>query len=161
MILMTGTLMGLTGCQGADQFSGKVVVGSSSFAGSVFTNDARLNDEGIPGATVRVTLDPQRLNAIRKQPVTSARDGSFAVAIPEAAGGLQTYRVEVTASAEGYQPAIFVGDLPAHGQPFLIVLGENSGKRGGYDSPTNQGTRDQQTLGDIVEEAEAIERSLR
>lgn len=160
VLLLIGGLIGLTGCQGADQFTGKVVVGPSSYAGAVFANDARLQNEGIPGATVRVTLDPQRLNAVRKQPVTSGRDGAFTVPIPEAAGGLQTYRVEVTALAEGYQPAVFVGDLPSYGQPFLIVLGEN-GQRGGYNPSASQGTGSEKSLNDIVEEAEAIERSLR
>lgn len=111
----------LTGCSGY-QLRGKVVDGPTSMVMVVDEHDPRLNQAGLEGASVEVTVDPRSLGRKRLPAVTSEGDGSFAVPIGEVGAGFLQYDVRVLARLAGRQSAEDEMALPGGDKRLLIIL---------------------------------------
>ncbi len=147
---LLGVLM-LVGCGGGglSAVRGKAVLGPTPAIMWVNKNDPRLQEPGLGDVTVELTLDPQRLSRKTKPAVLTQPDGTFAISVPELAGGLQMYDVGVVAQTRGYGAAQAVLGPPRLGQRLLVVLSGRGVVRPREDllqETVEQGTRLQNAM---------------
>jgi len=112
----------LAGC--ADyRLRGRVVAGDASYITVVSADDPALAEgRGLPGATVTITTDPERISREQAGTGVSGPDGAFAVEFTEPGGGLLLYDVGVRVTRAGYAPAELFLELPKGSKRLLVVL---------------------------------------
>lgn len=125
------------------ELRGKVIEGHSPGARVVEADDPRLDEPGVGGAAVDVTLDPGRLQAKRIGSGMSDDDGTFALEIDEFGAGFLEHRVEVRGEARGRRVGRGEMILPGSGKRVLVVVPTTAG--GGEDDEPDQ-------PGDFLEE---------
>ncbi len=167
--IVASLMMGLVGC-GSSQLQGRVIAGPMPSIEIVAADDPRLTPQfGEPdiNASLRVVLDPHRLNAIRKEPTTSQSNGVFSVAVPETAGGLQTYRIRLMVSASGYGSATEDLTWPGSGQRILVTLPPVGGGSEGFQAPNTRTRAEpgslghrEPTLDELMQQARDLEAEL-
>ncbi len=128
-------LLMLSGC-GQYQLSGKVIEGPMSMVMVVDKNDARLHDpnNGLGGAALQATLDPQHLNRIALPDSLSQWNGEFAIPVEAAGAGFLEYDAELIAHLAGYSTAVGEFRLPGRSKRILVVLASG---RDGHEKKTN------------------------
>lgn len=124
----------MAGC-GTYQLQGKTVPGPVSAVYLVDRDDPRLDQPGLPGATVSLTLDPDRLSAKHVGEYKTDPDGRFAIEVKELGAGVLEYDVRLDAHLAGHGAAVENFRLPSRNKRVLVMLGEGEGseapQRGG------------------------------
>lgn len=113
--------MMLVGC-GGYRMQGLVVEGKTPAVLLVDKNDSRLQQEGLSGAVLEVTVDPRRMTPKPLAPVASDNQGRFEVPVSEPGAGLLEYEVLVLCRMAGYQSVTQNMPLPSGDKRLLIVL---------------------------------------
>jgi hypothetical protein len=112
----------LTGCD-TYQMRGVVIEGAVSAIQIVDEDDPRLsNGNGLPMATIDVTLDPDRLSRKHMPRGISEVDGTFAVPIDEQGAGYLDYQVRVVVRRAGHDSALSDLRVPGPHSRLLVTL---------------------------------------
>ncbi len=112
----------LGGCH-ASALRGKVIAGDVSFVGVVDATDQRLQNQGIPQATVRATRTRgEQLGIVGR----SDKEGGFTLKLPTASWVKEPLAIDV--SRDGYMPARSARQVPPDDKRLLVVLKRLPGK---------------------------------
>ncbi|HBS28540.1 MAG TPA: hypothetical protein DEB06_03595 [Phycisphaerales bacterium] len=151
---VVGALMALAGAAAGAcspyTVRGRVVHGDSSYLMLVDRDDPRLLEPGIPGAQMKLTLDPGKLSRKTASQQVSGADGDLALPVEEIGAGLLEFDAALIVRKRGFAPAEGFFKLPGSGQRVLVVLGP------GRDEPSeewNSGSGE-----DLMKEAERFGR---
>ena len=120
-LFCVGVALVLAGCH-SYEMHGKVIAGADSAVLVVDRDDPRLDQPGIPGVVVRVTIDPDRGRGQTTSGI-SDMDGRFTVPVDVFAGGALDYESRVLARLAEHEPAMVTFRLPRSRQRVLIMLG--------------------------------------
>lgn len=122
VVLVVGTI---GGC--AHQLRGKVL--PSDRETIIFLVDADSREwadaqsaDGIPGARVRLQLDPTRINRRMLAETTTGPEGSFTLNVSEFGAGVLEYDVALEARLAGHQSAVSYLTLPPSSARVIIYL---------------------------------------
>ena len=108
---------------GSYKLQGRVVRGPSPQVAVVDADDPRLEEPGVPVASIQLALDPRSLNRKSLPGGHSDADGRFAIPIEEFGAGLLEYDIQVVARKRDLNTAIGIIRLPGSSGRLLIVLG--------------------------------------
>ena len=111
----------LVGCTGYT-LQGRVLSGPVTAVRVVDADDPRLEDPGLAGAVIDLTLDPGSLARISVPPSIAGSDGSFAIPIDQFGAGLLEYDVSIVVRCEGHESAAQVLRLPLAQKRMLVWL---------------------------------------
>ncbi|MCA9312249.1 MAG: hypothetical protein KDA21_13630 [Phycisphaerales bacterium] len=127
-VVAVATGLGAGGCS-SYQLRGHVVRGDASFIQVVDRDDPRLQEPGLPGAQVALTLDPEKLNRKMLGSAMTDGNGDFAIAVEETGAGFLQYDIGLRASGKGMISAWNFMRLPSSGKRILITLqrGQDTG----------------------------------
>ena len=111
------------------RLQGKVIEGGTPAVLVVEKDDPRLNEPGIAGTVLEVTIDPNRLSASDAGADVSDLQGEFAIPIGEFGAGLLEYDARVIARLRGYQTTNRTIRLPGSNKRLLVILspGQDNG----------------------------------
>lgn len=116
-------LLLLGGCGGgAYRLQGVVLEGASAGVFVVDSSDARLSEQGIPGAVVQGTIDPDTLRRKPQGSVQTDSRGRFALPVSEIGAGMLEYKLGIFARAPGHAPAEEIIALPSSSRRVIVVL---------------------------------------
>lgn len=135
----------LTGCAGY-QLRGKVIDGPTPAVLVVPDNDPRLKNNGLMGATVRVTVDPQQMRPKQLTPAITDESGAFAIPIEEFGAGALEYEVEVLARLSEFRATHSLLPMPGSNKRLLIIM-----------SPGRDTHRDNDILGETMRIKQQLE----
>ncbi len=121
LILLTA--LALAGCK-PYEIVGIVVPARGEPAGVrvVGQSDARLEQTGIPGANVQLTLDPDTLRPIRLGSVTADDQGRFRMPVDETGAGFLEYELGIYARARGFSPTLGQLRLPGASKRLVVIM---------------------------------------
>lgn len=119
--LLIAAMTLLVGC-GSYALQGRVIHGSSPEVLIVDRDDPRLEGSGVPGASVRLTIDPDSLGRNILSPTTTRPDGTFSIPVDEFGAGILEYDAGLLVRKEGHEPAYRDFRLPGGNQRVLVVL---------------------------------------
>lgn len=129
--------LGLAGCS-SPTLQGKVVEGVTPGVVVVDADDPMLDQPGLAGAMVDVTLDPGRMTAAEQGGGISDAQGRFSVPLSSFGVGMLEYDVQVRARLRGYAPVARTLPLPNLGRKrFLIVLSPGGDAPARHPQPSN------------------------
>tara|TARA_R110002111_G_scaffold13009_5_gene37507 strand:- start:303 stop:788 length:486 start_codon:yes stop_codon:yes gene_type:complete len=112
----------LTGCS-PYRLQGVVIEGAVSHMQIVEKDDPRLTQgNGMPMASIEVSLDPDRLSRKDLQRALSDIDGTFSVPVDEPGAGFLEYDARVIVRRTGYNTATQDIRLPGPDQRLLVTL---------------------------------------
>ncbi|MCB9846776.1 MAG: hypothetical protein H6814_00025 [Phycisphaeraceae bacterium] len=112
----------LTGCGAGYQLRGKVIEGEISFIAVVSSDDPRLDGPGIPGVSIRLVSDPNKLNKEMLGEAVSGGDGSFSIGVDRVGAGFFNYDAGVSADRKGFEHAESQFNLPPSDRRVLVIL---------------------------------------
>jgi len=123
-------------CGSGYQLRGKVIEGDISFIAVVSKDDPRLDGPGIPGVTVVLVNDPNKLSKETLGTGISDGQGDFSIGAGLVGAGFFRYDAGVTAERRGYEYATSQFNLPASDRRVLIMLrpGSNGSPIGESDA---------------------------
>ena len=121
----------LVGCGSAYQLRGKVIEGDISFIAVVSSDDPRLDGPGVPGVSIMLVSDPNKLNKETLGEVVSSGDGSFTIGVDLVGAGFFKYDAGISADRKGFEHAMSQFRLPSSDRRVLIIL-----RQGLNTSPT-------------------------
>lgn len=121
LIALLAAMTLLSGC-GTYMLKGRVVRGSNPEVAVVDRDDPRLEGTGVPGASVRLTLDPESLGRKILPEQHTRPDGTFSIPVDEIGAGTLEYGAEVLVRKEGHEAGHGRFDLPGWDKRVLIVL---------------------------------------
>ncbi len=130
--LLAATALAAFGCNGY-QLQGKVIRGEYSAVEIVPADDPRLAQPGLPGVSIHLQSDPNKLNRETIARVTSGGDGDFAIPVDLAGAGFLVYDMGLFARKEGYSPAETMFRLPSDRRRVLITLTRGADRDLGED----------------------------
>ena len=104
------------------RLSGTVIEGPTPGLLVVNDDDPRLDEPGMGGAIITLTLDPQRLDARHLGSFVTDRYGRFDVPINETGAGFLEYDLDVLCRLAGYQAVQQRVRLPGSGKRLLIIM---------------------------------------
>lgn len=119
--LLAVAVLGVAGCS-PYQLRGVVLEGSVDMIEVVNADDPRLERFGVPGASVQVLLDPDRLSPKTIGRGSTNGDGQFALPINETGAGFLLLDVEVLVGAEGFSGTSQEMVLPGGKQRLVVTL---------------------------------------
>ncbi len=131
LVIAAAALLTAGGCQGY-RLEGKVVRGLTSSVVIVDKDDPRLEEPGLSGVLVEVTLEPESMRPKNAGADVTAGDGTFGLPIRETGAGLLEYEASVTASRKEFKTLFWQFQLPSSSRRMLIIMEEGSG---GYRPP--------------------------
>lgn len=102
---------GLAGC-GGYEIRGKVVPGSMSLISVVAESDERLQERGLPGATVTLRRDPTKGWAKDVATAVADGEGEFVLSVAEFGTGWMTEQWMIRAARKGFERAETMTTLP-------------------------------------------------
>lgn len=116
-------LLMLVGCS-PYRLQGVVVAGDKPGVEVVKQNDPRLDQlgPGVPGVSLNVLLDPQRLSPKQIGEGSTDAEGGFALTIDEPGAGLLMLDIELRASRRGYATVTDRMELPGGNQRVIVTL---------------------------------------
>lgn len=129
VLLLAALTLGVTGCS-PYRLQGVVIEGSANMIEVVNTDDPRLDRFGVPGASLQVLLDPDRLSPKTIGRGSTNADGQFALPINEAGAGFLIMDVEVMVDAEGFVGTSQEMVLPGGNQRLVVTLKRGQRKPG-------------------------------
>ena len=109
------------GC-GTYQLRGHVVEGPEPMVLVTRADDPRLEQRGIGGASLELTLSPRSLGRKPLGSTFSGDGGWFAAGIDELGAGLLEYELGVVCRRQGYRTAVGAVRMPGGDQRLLVVL---------------------------------------
>lgn len=120
----------LVGCS-PYQLRGIVVAGDTAGVEVVKKNDPRLATAGpgVPGVSLDVLLDPERLSPEQIGRGDTNGEGGFALTIDEPGAGLLMLDIELKASRQGYTTVAERFVLPGGGQRVIVTLKRGKDRR--------------------------------
>ena len=128
----------LPGC-GSYQLKGRVIPGDFSMVEVVDSSDPRLYEgAGVPGASIVLETDPERLGRKVVGTTVSGAEGDFATPFSEPGGGFLIYDVGVNVSRPGYQPARHYFQLPGSSKRLLVTLAPGEDRTVRDEDPYDQ-----------------------
>ena len=102
---------------------GRVITGEASYIAVVSASDPALRGgEGLGGAQVTLSTDPDRINRKEVGSAVSGPDGAFEAPFSEVGGGFLEYDAGVRVSRAGFESAEAFFPLPGRGKRLLVVL---------------------------------------
>lgn len=101
---------------------GKVIQGAASEVVIVNPDDPRLEQDGVPGANVSLSVDPSRAQRKLLARQSSGETGELEFRIEELGAGMIEYDMGVSARRAGFQRAEGYFKLPTKDKRVLIVL---------------------------------------
>jgi hypothetical protein len=113
--------LALTGCA-SYELRGKVIRGDASRVELVEADDQRLEQRGLGGAKVLVTLDPQSLDNERIGAGQSGGRGGFALPVDVLGPGFLQHEVQIAVVKSDYETAARIMSLPPKKKRVLITL---------------------------------------
>lgn len=118
-----GVCVAIAGCS-PYRLQGVVVAGSQSGIEVVKKNDPRLSEAGpgVPGVSLDVFLDPERLSPRKVGEGATDAEGGFALSIDEPGAGLLMLDIELRASRSSYATVTDRLMLPGSQQRVIITL---------------------------------------
>lgn len=119
--LSIALLIPLGGCS-SYALRGRVVEGDASMVLVVDESDPRLKGPGVPGATVTLVLDPERLSREPAGGGMADGSGEFSISVGEFGAGVLEFDALVTGEAKGFIPAEGMFPLPGQGERVLIMM---------------------------------------
>lgn len=102
--------------------SGRVIEGEASYAMLVHSDDPRLQSAGLPGVSLRLTMDPGKLNRDVVADSVSGPEGDFALPVDRVGAGLLTMNMSILARKSGYASSEGFFELPGSGAAYLLVV---------------------------------------
>ncbi len=108
------------GC--SSTINGKVVAGDRPGITVVKSNSALLEQRGLAGAAVWVTVDPKEIRPKRIGPVMTDEQGRFSINPKAFGGGLLEYEVEIAVAGKNYQTVMQRMPLPGSGKTVYVEL---------------------------------------
>lgn len=135
----------LAGC-GGYQLRGRVIEGASPGVLVVSSDDRRLEGNPVADASVRVTVDPDRMKPRELPPVRTDAEGYFALPIEDFGAGALEYNIMLLARANGFRASQEIFKLPGGGKRVLVVL-----------APGRDTYRDNDILGETLRLKEQLE----
>jgi hypothetical protein len=122
-LLATLALLGLWlgGCN-TYMLQGKVVRGAQSGIQLVYAGDERLKEQGVDGADVRITRDPDTLNRHLVGRTRSNASGEFTIMMDEFGTGWMQEQWMLQAIAQGYQNAETLMQLPGKNSKWRLLV---------------------------------------
>ena len=134
-LIMLGLSTALGACS-PYMLRGHVIEGESSYALLVEPSDPRLQAEGVAGVSVRLTMDPGKLNRDVVADNVSGPEGEFELPVDRAGAGLITMDMSILARKAGYTSSEAFFKLPGSGSRFLlIVVAKGADAPGAFDEP--------------------------
>ena len=121
LIAMVGAVLLGAGCA-SYKLRGKAIEGTTPGVFVVEKSDERLQQGGVPGAVVSLTVDPGRLNAEHAGSDISDIEGDFAVPVDQFGAGVLEYQVRLDARLEDHRSVNKQMKLPGSDKRVLIVL---------------------------------------
>ena len=112
----------ITGCQ-TYQLQGVVLDGSVAAIIVVNRTDPRLEQPGVPDATVDLTLDPSTLKPIHVGTTTTDEEGRFGIEVDQSGAGFLEYEAGVLCHVKGYGTVYQTLPLPHDDKRLLIIVG--------------------------------------
>lgn len=100
---------------------GRVIRGDASYVTLVEPGDPRLNEQGVPGASLTLVMDPTRLNRKTLSQGVSESDGNITLAVDEFGAGMLEMDTELTARKKGAEPAQGYFRLPGNNKKRVLV----------------------------------------
>ncbi|MEM1097777.1 MAG: hypothetical protein AAGH92_03200 [Planctomycetota bacterium] len=130
VLILLGVVVAAAGCS-PYALRGRVIEGHRASVEVVSRDDPRLTmqEPGLADATVRVTLDPAKLNARQIGSGLSDATGNFAIPVDVAGAGVLLHDVEVAAERQKFFDASGRFVLPGNNQRVLITMTTGSQKR--------------------------------
>ncbi len=120
--LLVVLTLALSGC-GSYTLKGRVIAGEASYVTIVDASDPVLREGvGVPGASVTLSTDPDRINRKVVGTTVSGPDGSFETPFDEFGGGFLEYDAGVRVTRPGYRSAEHFFRLPGSSKRLLVVL---------------------------------------
>lgn len=101
---------------------GKVIQGAASEVVIVNPDDPRLEQDGVPGANVSLSVDPSRAQRKLLARQSSGETGELEFRIEELGAGMIEYDMGLSARRAGFQRAEGYFKLPTKEKRVLIVL---------------------------------------
>jgi len=112
----------LAGCS-PYTLKGRVIAGEASYIAVVSASDPALRQgDGLGGAQITLSTDPDRINRKEVGSAVSAPDGSFETPFSEVGGGFLEYDAGVRVSRSGFESAEAFFPLPGRDKRLLVVL---------------------------------------
>jgi len=116
-----GTLLLAVGCA-SYKLRGRAIEGTTPGVFIVDKDDERMQQRGMPGAVVSLTVNPGRLNAEHLGSDISDLEGDFAVSVDEFGAGVLEYQVRLEARLEDHRSVSKRMQLPGGQKRVLVVL---------------------------------------
>lgn len=117
---------------------GHVIEGETSHALLVDSDDPRLLTEGVSGVSLRLTMDPGKLNRDVVADQISGPDGQFELPVDRAGAGLIDMDMSILARKSGYTSSEGFFKLPRAGKAWLLVIvAKGADIPGAFDEPVN------------------------
>lgn len=135
----------LTGC-GGYQLRGRVIEGATPGVLVVSRDDRRLEGNPVADASVRVTVDPDRMKPRELPSVRTDADGYFTLPIEDFGAGALEYNIMLLARANGFRASQEIFKLPGGGKRVLVIL-----------APGRDTYRDNDILGETLRLKEQLE----
>lgn len=126
--------------------TGRVVRGDSSYMLLVEEGDPRLDEPGLPGVQMKLTVDPGKIERKVVAQEVSGPSGEVSLPVDELGAGLLDFTVGVIARKPGFSPAEGTFMLPKGGRTRLLII-----MAPGRDSEPSW---ESQTTEDLLREAE-------
>jgi hypothetical protein len=120
-LVMVVVLGMLSGCGGGYELRGRVVQGPVTSVQTVSKSQAASYVDPVPGALVRVTIDPHSLDATVLPTVTTDGNGEFSIPVSLPGAGVLIYDAQVEVSRDGIRSADGQVRLPGRGRRVLVV----------------------------------------
>jgi hypothetical protein len=115
--------------------TGRVIEGEASYALLVKPDDPRLQLPGITGASLKLTLDPGKLNRDVVTQQVSDGDGEFALPVDRVGAGLIKMYMGILSRKAGYASSEAFFELPNSGSSrLLIIMAPGSDPPGSQDA---------------------------
>lgn len=102
--------------------TGRVVRGDSSYMMLVDEGDPRLDEPGIPGVQLKLTVDPGKVQRKVVAQEMSGTGGEVSLPVDELGAGLLDFSVGVMARKAGFSPAEGFFQLPKGGSKRLLIV---------------------------------------
>lgn len=141
-------LLGLLSGQGCTEYrlGGTVATGRLPAVLVVDDNDPRLNQFGIEGAVIELTLDP---TSLRPRPLGAGQTdgtGQFDIPIDQAGAGILDYQLGILCRLEGHQSVWKVVPMPSSKRRLLIIMAPGHNRHAPTGHRLNEVQKIQQRL---------------
>lgn len=102
--------------------SGRVIEGDASYALLVQPDDPRLKSPGVSGVSLRLTVDPGKLNRDVVDQGVSGPEGEFTMSVDRVGAGMLDMDMGILARKKGFTSSEGFFKLPGSGKAILLIM---------------------------------------